>query len=69
MDLLAPAHLKGMLLHAWYGDEHVKSPPPGVIFSTIMKEKVGERSALGFILAQTGLVPSLPVVVVESSLW
>ena len=50
-------------------DQHVKSLPLGMIFSIITIEKAGERPALGSILAQIGLVSSLPDFVVESLLW
>ena len=37
-------------------NQHVESLPLCVIFSVLLSEKVGKRSALGSILAQIGLV-------------
>lgn len=61
-NLLAPVCLKScFFFKPVVSNKHVKSPPLCVIFSIIMREKVSERSVLGSILVQTGLVQSSPV--------
>lgn len=48
--------------------QHFKSPPRGVIFSIIKREKIGERLALGPTQVQTGLVVT-SLHIVKSLLW